>query len=133
MSPSGLLRQLALMTAVCLLIGIAFACFGAWLILPFAGLEMAALAAAFYRNGRHAGDFERIALSNGRLLLEVREADSTRRRELDRAGARLAEYESGLQYRLVLLAREEEIEIGRHLDAERRRALAAALRTELSG
>jgi uncharacterized membrane protein len=112
-------------------IGAAFAVAGAWMVLPFAGIEMLALAAAFYLHGRHAADYERIALSGGRLLVEVREAETTHCRVLDAAWVRLAERESGADYRLAIVAKGAEIEIGRHLDAARRRRLAAALRHEL--
>ena len=48
-------------------IRVAFALYGAWPILPFVGLEVAALAAAFHVNGRHATDYERIAFADGAL------------------------------------------------------------------
>jgi uncharacterized membrane protein len=132
-SPSGLLRLLALMMLVSFGIGAAFAIAGAWMILPFAGIEMIGLTLAFYLYGRHAGDYERIALSGGRLLVEVRDGEAVRRSELDPAGVRISVREDGQDYRLALLGRGEEIEIGRHLDCRRRRELAAALRKELRG
>jgi uncharacterized membrane protein len=64
-SPQALAVLLALTAGFAFAIGIAFALYGAWPILPFAGLEIAALAAAFYLNGRHAADYERIAPEGG--------------------------------------------------------------------
>ena len=130
-SPSGLLRLLAFIALTSLGIGAAFAVAGAWMVLPFAGVEMVALAAAFYLHGRHAADYERIALSSGRLLVEVRDGETTRCSVLDAARVRLTERESGSDYRLSIVARDAEMEIGRHLDAARRRRLAAVLRHEL--
>jgi len=46
-SPAAFAGALALLAVVTLSIGIAFALMGAWLILPFAGLEVAALGIAF--------------------------------------------------------------------------------------
>ncbi len=56
-SPAGLLCVFAALAAVALTIGIGFAMLGAWLILPFAGLEIVALGIAFVANARRiAGD-----------------------------------------------------------------------------
>jgi uncharacterized membrane protein len=46
-SPAAFAGVLALLAVVTLSIGIGFALMGAWLILPFAGLEVLALGAAF--------------------------------------------------------------------------------------
>lgn len=44
----------ALLAAVTIGIGIGFAALGAWMVLPFAGLEALALAAAFFAWARRA-------------------------------------------------------------------------------
>ena len=51
-----------------------FAVLGAWLILPFAGLEMLVLYLAFRYIDRHAGDYERIAIDGDRVEVELCEA-----------------------------------------------------------
>ena len=131
-SPRDLLCVLAF--AMCLSLGIAtaFAYFGAWLVLPFAGVEMLALASAFYLNGRHAADYERVALSGGRLLVEACDAGRIERHEFDPRWLRVDERRLGRELHLMLRSRGSEIEIGRHLDAERRASLAARLRRTLS-
>jgi len=43
-----------LLAATAIGIGVAFAAFGAWLVLPFAGLEALGLAAAFFAVARRA-------------------------------------------------------------------------------
>lgn len=131
-SPRNLLCVLALATGVSLGIAIAFACFGAWPVLPFAGIEMLALAAAFYVNGRHAADYERIVFAEGRFLVEASEAGRVKRHELDPRWLRLDERRSGQDLRLLLRSRGRELEIGRYLDTERRASLAAHLRCGLS-
>jgi uncharacterized membrane protein len=55
MSPAGLLCAFAALAAVTLGIGIVFAVMGAWLVLPFAGLEVLALGAAFVLHARKIG------------------------------------------------------------------------------
>jgi len=104
---------------------------GAWLVLPFAGVEVIALAAAFCLCCRRAGDFERIRIVGGCVLVEVRDGEDTRSCELERAWVRIAERETDGAYRLTLSARNTEVEIGRHMDDARKRQLAATLRRAL--
>jgi uncharacterized membrane protein len=51
-SPAGFAGAIALLAAVTLAIGAGFALVGAWLVLPFAGLEVLALGAAFLYHAR---------------------------------------------------------------------------------
>lgn len=132
LSPRALLVLLAATAGVSFAIGIGFALLGAWMILPFAGLEVAALAAAFYVNGRHAGDFERISLRRGLLKVEVREGDAVREHEFNPAWARLLVRETGLGARAYILAHGREVEIARHLAPPARGALARALGERLA-
>jgi uncharacterized membrane protein len=52
MSPAGLAVAFAMLAAVTLTIAVGFAVAGAWLVLPFAGLEVLGLAAAYVVYGR---------------------------------------------------------------------------------
>ena len=54
-SPAGLAGVFAALSIVALAIGIGFAIVGAWLILPFAGLEVLMLGIAFVVHARHVG------------------------------------------------------------------------------
>jgi len=54
-SPAGLMCVFAALASVSLAIGIGFALAGAWLVLPFAGLEVVALGVAFVVHARRAG------------------------------------------------------------------------------
>jgi uncharacterized membrane protein len=51
-SPRALAGVFAALAAVTLLIGVGFALVGAWLVLPFAGLEVLMLVAAFVWHAR---------------------------------------------------------------------------------
>jgi len=130
-SPGGLLWLLALLVLLCLGIGAVFAAAGAWMVMPFSVVEMIMLGAAFYLQGRHAGDYERILLQEGRLVVEVCDGEDLRRSELNPAWVRIAEREKPCEYRLALLSHGNETVIGRHLDSIRRRQLAAVLKKEL--
>lgn len=130
-SPLGLARVFALIAAATLGIAIAWACLGAWLVLPFAGLEVAVLALAFLACGRHAADYERIELAGGQLTVEVAEAGRAERQVLDARAARVRLERQGPLERVIVSAQGREVEIGRHLDAAARERLAAELSKRL--
>jgi uncharacterized membrane protein len=131
-SPRALGWLLALTAVLAFAIGAAFALYGAWPILPFAGLEIAALAAAFYLNGRHAADFERIALEEGELVVEVRDGERVARHSFNPHWVRLEVSGTERGVRLALRWQGRELEIGRHLDAPGRERLARAVRGRLA-
>ena len=131
-SPAGLAGVFAALALLAIAIGIAFALAGAWLVLPFAGLEALLLGVAFVLTARHATDYERIELAAGRIRVEVANASSTACYELDARCASLRlEKNERHGARLVLRAPRQELEIGRHLDAQARIELAAELAKRL--
>ena len=126
-SPAGLACVFAALGVAALAIGTGFALAGAWLILPFAGLEVLLLAAAFLLQARHATDYERIELDRGRVAIEIAQAARVARYELD---ARAVRVESDGRH-VVLRGGGEPLELGRHLDDESRAAFAAELEKRL--
>jgi uncharacterized membrane protein len=130
LSSSG--RYLALGIILVAPLGIALAftwVFGAWLILPFAGLEMAVLYLAFRYIDRHAADYERVAIIDDRLDVEVVNAGRMSRFEFNRCWAQVVCAEDGS--RLALRSHGFELEIGRHMNHEQRLEAARALRLGL--
>jgi len=71
LSPRALMAVFGSVVAVSFAFGVMFAALGAWLVLPFAGVELLALAAAFVVYGRHATDGERLRLTGETLSAEV--------------------------------------------------------------
>lgn len=67
---------LALLLPVSLLIAAGFTFFGAWLVVPFVALALAALLWAMRELARHAGDFERITLAGDRVLVDRHRPDA---------------------------------------------------------
>jgi uncharacterized membrane protein len=122
-APRGLLLVFGLLALLSASIAAGFALLGAWLILPFAGLEIAVLGAAFWLTARHATDYERIELERGRLMVEVNEAAQLQRYEMEARLARVSLQDG----RVLLQAPRASLELGRHLDAEARAGFAAAL------
>jgi uncharacterized membrane protein len=126
-SPAGFAGVFAALACVVVAIGAGFAVFGAWLVLPFAGLEVLLLGSAYVIHARRAADYERIELDSGRLTVEVGEAQKTLRYEIDVCRARVRLEEE----RVVLLGAREQLELGRHLDAGTRAVFAAELQKRL--
>jgi uncharacterized membrane protein len=131
-SPQALIWLLAIVAAVSFAIGIGFAMFGAWPILPFVGLEIAALTAAFYINGRHATDFERISLRAGALTVEIADCERRVEHRFNAHWVRLALDGIVGDPRVVLRSHGKALEIGRHLDGPGRELLAAELQARLA-
>ncbi len=126
-SPSGLACVFLALAVVVLLIGTGFAIAGAWLILPFAGLEVLLLGGAFMLQARHATDYERIALESGRLRVEVAQGRRFERHELDARRVRVEVQGARLLVRNTL----EVLELGRHLDEASRKLFGAELKRRL--
>jgi uncharacterized membrane protein len=126
-SPAGLAGVFAALAFVVVAIGTGFAIAGAWLVLPFAGLEVALLGAAYVLYARRAADYERIVLDSGWLTVEVGEAQRIVRYEMEARRARVCVDEE----RVLLLGAREQLELGRHLDAESRARFAAELQKRL--
>jgi len=133
LSSSGRLLVFGFILTVSLGIAAAFSLvFGAWPILPFAGLEMAVLYVAFRCIDRHAGDYERITIRGDSVSVEVREGSRVDRFELNRCWARVVmdELNDG-GARLALRSHGREIEVGRHLCESDRVEMARELAREL--
>ncbi len=71
------------LVAVSFAFGLGFAAFGLWMVLPFVGLELIAVGAAFFCYGWHAADFERIAIQPQVLSVEHVEGAHVHRWEFD--------------------------------------------------
>lgn len=123
-SPAGLFKVYLAIAGVSLAIGAGFAWAGAWLVLPFAGVEVAALGVAFLVNGWHATDHERVELTAEGLTVEVASGARTERHAFDRRRVRVS---TGPGSALLVGDRSTMLEIGRHLDAQGREGLRAEL------
>jgi uncharacterized membrane protein len=113
-----------------MLVAAGFAAAGAWLIIPFAGLEIVALGIAARWSLKRAGDFERLALDGDRILVEIREQGLSRQFEFNRCWARLVTGDAGT---VALRSHGREVAIGRFCGEESRQALARELRSRLGG
>jgi uncharacterized membrane protein len=126
-------RQLVFIFLFVVSVGIAcaFAAAGAWLILPFAGIEMLVLYAAFRYVDRRAADYERIAIVGDKVEVEICEVGRAQNYEFNRCWAQLLASRDG--GRLALRSHGREVEIGRHRNDDQRLALAREMGGELRG
>jgi uncharacterized membrane protein len=126
LSSSGRLRIFGFILAVSLGITLALGLvFGAWLILPFAGLEMLGLYLAFHDVERHAADYERVAIDGDKLNVEVLDGGRVSRVEFNRHWAQV--WCAGDGSRLALRSHGRELDIGRHMNEEQRLAMGREL------
>lgn len=129
LSSTGRILVFAFLFIVSVGIAGAFASLGAWLILPFSGLEMLGLYLAFRYIDCHAADFERIAIAGDRVKVEWFEAGHARSHEFNRLWAQVVASPGGA--RLALRSHGREVEIGRHVNDEQRLMLARELGRKL--
>jgi uncharacterized membrane protein len=129
LSSTGRLLVFGFLFIVSVGIACAFAALGAWLILPFAGIEMLGLYWAFRIIDRHAADYERIAIAGDRVRVELYEAGCAQTHEFNRCWARVAASPDG--GRVALRSHGREVEIGRHRNDDERLELARELGYQL--
>jgi uncharacterized membrane protein len=129
-------RQLAVifgsLAVVSLAIATAFASRGAWLVLPFACIEVLALGAAFVVYARHAADYERIVLCRDCLLVETCQAARLQREQCNPSGARV-EYAGTKRELIGVVAAGRRIDVGRFVPESERPRLAKQLQRQLRG
>jgi uncharacterized membrane protein len=135
-SPRQLAVVLLSLIGISFTFGAGFAIFGLWMVLPFVGLELIAVAIAFVCYGRHATDFERIVLSDGHLNVERIEGGQCIAVRFESPWTRVELRERGLapgaRVLVEVVSGGRRVEVGRHLLDEKRRVLARELRTALA-
>ncbi len=127
----GVVRLYIVMVAVSFSIAIAFALKGAWLILPFAGLEMLVLGAALYVVVRRGSRWQTVSIEGDQV--EVVEHDSTNARQqvFQRAWAQVKLEQArirGYPSRLIIRSHGRAVEIGGYLTDTEKEHLALELR-----
>lgn len=128
LSSKGMATVVIVLACLSLTVALAFALAGAWLVFPFAGLEIAAVAYAFYVNHCHAEDYESITIEGDQLAIEKHYHRSTTRAVFHRYWARIfLRKDPGGNQRLWLRSHGKEVEVGRFMNSEQCLALAQQL------
>jgi len=122
-------KVVILLTLIPCLIGFAFYLLGAWLVLPFVGIEIVALAYAFYYVNRHEADYESISIDGDSLVVERCVADKVTQQVVNPYWVKVVQEElSNGELHLYLQSHGEEIEVGRYLTRKQRELLARQLK-----
>ena len=113
-------------------IAVGFALVGAWLILPFSGLEVLALGLALYYISCHTGDYESIVISGSSLVVEVRNHRAVHKVEFQRYWVQVIVLAASVQGRCRVWLRSsgQEVELGRFVDDDERMALARQIKMQ---
>lgn len=131
LGPAGRRWALAAIAATTLGVALFALSIGAWPVMPFAGLEVVLLAAAFHVVQRHDADYERIEVGEHEVVVEARHARREFRFVANRAWARLVVGLARGRCTVQLAYAGRMVPLGRMMtDAERRR-LARELRARL--
>lgn len=119
--------------AATLPIAFVFSLFGAWPVLPFAGLEVAALWLALRHLRRHAADEERIEVESDSIVIRRRNAGTHTTHRFPRywAQLRIDKPPDRRDWRLFLRSHGRELEIGQLLTDTQKQILARELKTKL--
>jgi uncharacterized membrane protein len=103
---------------------------GAVLVLPFTGVELAAVGVAFLAYARHAADREHILLQGRRLVVELESAGRLERAEFHRDWVRI-EPAADDRSLIEVSGQGQRVSVGRFVRPELRPALARELRQAL--
>ena len=128
LGPEARRRVLVAIAATIFVIAAGAVAIGAWLVMPFAGLEIAVLALAFHLVAIHDEDFERLEIGDCEVRIEAREARQVTRFVAHRPWARVVFRERGARCTLGLAYAGRVVPLGRLLSEEGRRRLAGELR-----
>jgi len=118
---------------ISLLIALFFAFMGAWIVLPFAGIELVAVAYAFYYMHCHSCDYERIVIDDDQVSIETKSYKTYRQTCFNRYWVKvfLKQMPSGDQ-QLFLRSHGEEVMFGRcFMTSEERVELASQLKQQV--
>jgi uncharacterized membrane protein len=131
LGPAAQRWVLAVIAATTLGVAAGATAFGAWPVMPFAGLEIALVALAFRVLRLHDADFERLEIGEHEVRVEARDARTVTRFVAHRPWARVVLRENGARCTLRLAYAGRTVPLGRMLSDEGRRQLAESLRGRL--
>lgn len=122
LSPAGRIVFLALIFSNILIVAAGFAFVGAWVVLPFAGVEIVALGLAFYLVSLRDGDFERLTINNYTVVVDACNRGASYHAEFNRAWVLVVRRMDGggRGCTLTLRSHGAEVVLGRLMNDEQR-------------
>jgi len=134
LSARGAFHLFLALTASATLIAILFLATGAWLVVPFLGIELIVVGAVLCVMCRRARDCELLVIDDDRLQIIQRSGRGEQRHEFHRYWARvvLEPVRNGwYPPRLVIRSHGREVEIGANINEDERTRIAQRLHTAL--
>ena len=131
LTPKAGVKLLLALAGIVLVVGFGFARIGAWLVLPFAGLEILAFAYAFHYIYLHSDDFESITIENDNVVVEKRDYKEVTTTVFQRHWAQVSLREVASvggaigKSGLFIRSHGKEIEFGKYFMNDEQRALLA--------
>ena len=116
------------------LIAFGFTWFGAWLVLPYAGLEVVVIFFAWRWLRRHEGDFESLSVEGNTIFIEREIGNKVEVYEFNTIWLQviLEDRSSSGRIRLKLRSHGKDLEIGKLLSDNAKKGLAGRLRRLIS-
>ena len=131
-------KLLAALAGIALVVALGFLHIGAWLVLPFAGLEIVTFAYAFHSVYLHADDFDSITIESDRVVVEKRNVKEITTTVFQRYWAQVNVRDVAMikgsngKCGLFISSHGNEVEFGRNfINDEQRSQLARDLRQKL--
>lgn len=133
LSSGGRFLVLGSLAVLVLAISLGFALNGAWLIFPFAGLDILMVYLAFRYVEQHASDYECITFHDDSIVIESQRRGKADRFEFNRHWVQVmfTEPRGTERGRLLLRSHGKEVAFGIHLTGEQRAAVARKLKEHL--
>ena len=133
LSRGGRSLVLGSLAMLVLAISLGFALNGAWLVFPFAGLDILVVYLAFRYVEQRAGDYECVTFHDDKIVIERQQREKTERFEFNRHWVQVTfmEARGGERGRLLLRSHGKEVAFGVHLTGEQRAAVARRLKEHL--
>jgi len=131
LSPTGSVKVLAVLFLILLIVATSFSLMGAWLVLPFAGLEILGLAGAFYYVYLHSNDYESITITDENLIVEKKNYKELTTTTFQRYWAQVIvrdleqRHASGRKIGLFITSHGKEVEFGRYFINDGQRTMFA--------
>ncbi|HEY5701297.1 MAG TPA: DUF2244 domain-containing protein [Gammaproteobacteria bacterium] len=123
------------LASACLIVATGFTVMGFWLVLPFAGAEVVALAAGFYLCALSGKTTEIVFIDGDRVAVEKGSAETRPVCEFKRGWAHIALLPARIQWypsRLVIRSHGKQVQLGAFLTEAERRRLASELKRVIS-
>ena len=133
LSPTGFVWLFVGVLTITSIITVGFVSAGAWLVLPFAGLEILVLAYVLMNAYLHYGDFESITLVNDDVVIEKYSYKSSKKDTFQRYWVRVT-LRNTLDGTVAIFigSHGKEIEFGsRYINKEERESIAKQLKQDL--